>query len=234
MKINFCPGFPNFIGVMMLVCAMFFGFVFHSSASLSMPDSIAFRIMQDGDKLGRHIVTFRRINGDLHVDIAIDIEVKILFIPVYSYRHRNHEVWRGGRLISLKSETDDNGESHWVNVEADDSSLKVDSFSGSFEAPLDTMPTSYWSQKSISKSVLLDTQHGKLVNVSIAQSVDDVLDTPLGTVATKRFDVTGDLKLSLWYSESGAWAKTAFQMGGIKIEYFLDPKLLRAADQRTD
>ena len=234
MKNHFCWGFPHFLGVIVLAFAMLAGFVCHSFASLSMPDPIAFRIMQDGDKLGRHIVTFRRINGDLHVDIAIDIEVRILFIPVYSYRHRNHEVWRGGRLISLKSETDDNGESQWVNVEADDSSLKVDSFSGSFEAPLDTKPTSYWSQKSITKSVLLDTQHGKLVNVSIAQSVDDVLDTPLGTIATKRFDVTGDLTLSLWYSESGAWAKTAFQMGGIKIEYFLDPKLLRTADQRTN
>ena len=84
------------------------------------------------------------------------------------------------------------------------------------------------------KSVLLDTQHGKLVNLSIAQSIDDVLDTPLGTIPTKRFDVTGDLTLSLWYSESGAWAKTAFQMGGIKIEYFLDPELLRTADQRTN
>ena len=234
MKNYFCSGFCHRFSVVVLVCATLGMFVFSSSASVNIPEAIAFRIMQNGDNIGRHTVKFKRIKDDLHVDIAIDIEVRILFIPVFSYSHRNHEVWQGGRLISLKSETDDNGEKQWVKANATDRALEVDSSSGSFEAPLGTFPTSYWSPQTISKSVLLDTQHGKLLNVSVSPAVDDFLVTPLGEISTKRYDVSGDLRLSLWYSKAGGWVKTAFQVYGVDVEYFFDPKLLQIENRKIN
>ena len=140
----------------------------------------------------------------------------------------------GGRLISLKSETDDNGEKQWVKAKATERALKVDSSSGSFEAPLGTFPTSYWSPQTISKSILLDTQHGKLLNVSVSPAVDEFLDTPLGKISTKRYNVAGDLRLSLWYSKAAGWVKTAFQVRGVEVEYFFDPKLLQIENRKIN
>lgn len=233
MKKLISPAIRRSLGAAMIACAVLTGAGFKSWAfvnSVNLSKPIAFKITQDGNKLGRHTVAFRKINGDLHVDIAIDIDVRILFIPIYSYRHSNQEVWRDGHLISLTTETNDNGETHWVKAKAEDGALIVESSNGTFEAPADTLPTSYWSPKTTGKSVLLDTQHGKLVNVSISPSDESILDTPVGAINAKRYDVTGDLKLSLWYSNTGDWVKTAFRVRGADIEYFLDPELTRAAE----
>lgn len=229
--------FCRSLGATIMVCVILAGSGFHSSASdnnVKLAEPILFRITQDGNNLGRHTVTFGKIDGDLHVNIAIDIKVQILFIPVYSYRHRNHEVWRGGRLISLTTETYDNGETHWVRATAEDGALAVESSNGSFKAPADTVPTSYWLPETTGKSVLLDTQHGKLVNVSISPSDESILETPAGAIAAKRYDVTGDLELSLWYSNAGDWVKTAFNVRGANIEYLLDPELMRTAERPFD
>ena len=218
----------------LLACALVGGIGLSGIASVLTTDPIKFRITQDGDKLGHHSVSFRRINGDLHVNIAIDIQVRLFFLPVFSYRHRNHEIWRDGRLISLHSETDDDGDKYWVKATASDDALNVEGTNGSFQAPLDTIPTSYWSIKTIGKSVLLDTQHGKLVDVSISPAGENTLDTFNGSVDAQRYDVTGDLNLSLWYSKSGDWVKTSFNVRGAEIEYFLDSDVLRTAERSPE
>ncbi len=184
--------------------------------------SIAFQINQDGSKVGRHTVNFHKIGRNLHVDIEIDINIQVLFIPIYTYKHRNTEIWRDGKLLSIKTETDDDGEKHWVRGKAEEGVFKVSSSSGDFVAPATIIPTSYWSQITTAQSVLLDTQHGKLLDVTIKELDDTVLVTPSADISARHFVITGDLDLSLWYSQTGNWIKTAFQVGGAEFSYALE------------
>ena len=189
--------------------------------------SIAFKINQDGSEVGRHTLEFYKIGSDLHVDIAIDINIKVLFIPVYSYRHRNTEIWRDGKLLSITTETNDDGEKHWVKGKAEKGLFRISSSSGDFVAPPTIIPTSYWSPKTTAQSILLDTQHGKLLNVTIKQLDNTMLLTPSANIPARHFVITGDLELSLWYSQSGDWVKTAFQVGGAEFSYTLDRKFVK-------
>jgi len=186
--------------------------------SQSGPDqgAIAFDIRREGDSIGRHEVSFRRRSGMLEVDIAIDISVSFAFIPVFSYRHRNHEVWLDGRLLSLDSVTEDDGRRYSVSARSVGGGLHVVGEEGELRAPADILTTSYWDVRTVSQSRLLDTQHGRLLEVSPRFLGEEVLED--GSTA-RRHHLAGDLDLDLWYGPSSEWLKIAFEARGAQISY---------------
>jgi len=218
--------------VTLAFCALFLA---HSSLWASgiqqTPSPSVFSILHDGEKIGRHTVTYRRDGEDLHVDIAIDIEIRVFFIPVFKYNHRNSEIWRGERLISMTTKTNDDGTEYWVKAHATAEGLAVETTDESFIAPADTMPTSYWSKNTVVRSTLLDTQFGRLVEVALSPETVQHIETTAGTIEAQRFDMLGDLTLSLWYTPSGRWVKTAFSVRGTEIEYLLQEQPMRTVEQ---
>jgi hypothetical protein len=188
-------------------------------AALPGSDEIAFKVLRGGEPLGHHRVAFRREAGDLHVEIDIDLEVKLAFVTVFRYRHTNHEVWRDGRLVSIETETNDDGETYWMRGRASDAGLAVEGSSGSFVAPADVMPTSYWNAQTVTKSRLLDTQRGRLVDVEIIPAGSETISVAGEPVEARRYAVSGDLELDLWYAADGEWAKIAFEARGAEVVY---------------
>lgn len=84
------------------------------------PDSgiLAYEITRKGKRLGFQTLDFKNLdNGDLQVDIHIEIDFAII-IPLFRYLHDNREIWRDGKMLSLASKTDNNGESEFVDLRA--------------------------------------------------------------------------------------------------------------------
>ena len=179
-----------------------------------------FEIRRDGASIGGHRVRFRRSEGRLEVDIDIGIDVSLAFIPLFSYRHRNREVWQDGRLLSLDSETDDDGRRYTVSARAEAGGLRVSGSGGDFLAPADTLPTSYWNPRTVEQTQLLDSQHGKLLAVQSRLLGEERLE---GGEPARRYRISGDLDLDLWYSATGEWLKTAFEARGVAVSYARRP-----------
>jgi hypothetical protein len=188
-------------------------------AALHSAEQIAFRVLRDGEPFGRHSVVFRREAGDLHVEVDIRLEVKLLFVTVFRYRHTNREVWRDGRLVAIDTRTDDDGERYWLRGRANELGLAVEGSSGSFLAPGDVMPTSYWNPRTVERTQLLDTQRGRLIQVDIRAAEVETVAMSGRRVDARRYRVTGDLTLDLWYTADGAWAKTSFEARGAAVDY---------------
>ena len=175
---------------------------------------IAFDIQREGVSIGRHEVRFSRAGDLLEVDVDIDIVVNFAFIPVFRYRHRNHEAWRDGRLIALDSETDDDGTAYSVSVRQQAAGLRVSAAEGVFLAPADILPTSYWNPATIAQTRLLDSQHGRLLQVRPAFLGEE----PLAEAVARRYRLSGDLNLDLWYAKD-EWVKIAFEARGAEVSY---------------
>lgn len=175
---------------------------------------IAFDIRREGASIGRHEVRFSRAGDLLEVEIDIDIVVHFAFIPVFRYRHRNLEAWRDGRLVALDSQTDDDGQTFEVSVRQQASGLRVSGSEGVFPAPADVLPTSYWNPATVKQSLLLDSQHGRLLEVRPAFLGQDRLTEGLA----RRYRLSGDLNLDLWYAD-GEWVKIAFEARGAEVSY---------------
>lgn len=176
-------------------------------------ESIAFSVVRDGTPIGTHRIDIARTGSEIRVEVAIDLLVKIAFVPVYRYTHRNREIWRDGRLQSIDTTTDDNGTPLFVRGRVAGNGVRVESSSGTFVAPADVIPTSYWARETVARDRLLDSQNGRLLAVSV------VPETAAGGGPGTKYRVTGDLAIELWYDARDRLRRLAFDLRGARFEY---------------
>lgn len=192
------------------------------SQAVSPPRDISFNVFRAGEPMGSHTVSFRHDGEKLIVEIAIDLEVRLAFIPVFRYSHRNRETWQDGRLVRLETTTDDDGTKHKVFAEATDDGLRVTDSSGeTYIAPADTIPTSYWNRETVRRSELLNTQSGKMMPVRIEEGAAD--KSADGEAAHYRLIKLEDgTPVDVWYGgQNGDWIRLAFEARRSKIDYEL-------------
>ncbi len=175
------------------------------------PPTLEFDVLRDGAPIGKHRVTIERDGTETRATIEIDMAVRLAFVTVYRYTHRSTELWREGRLVSLDARTDDNGTRTQVSARATDAGLAIDGSGGRYDAPAETVPTSYWNREKVMRSPLLDTQSGKLIDVSAMALAADANGT--------RYRLAGDLEADLVYGPGGDWTGLSFAARGARIDY---------------
>ncbi len=118
-----------------------------TARAAALPEDRLFAIFRKGEQIGTHSVTFRSATGGgLTVRHAIDIVVKLAFIPVYRYDQKVEDLWRDGRLVATDADTDENGQRSFVRVRERAGRLVCEGPRGVRHAPLGTMnDLSYWN-----------------------------------------------------------------------------------------
>ncbi len=183
---------------------------------------LAFDVVRGGKTIGRHEITFREIGDETHVDIDIALAVKIGFLTVFRYQHRNREVWRGGQLVSVSTDTDDNGKAFEVRAKSQADGLYTKTLADEQVLPSSAIPTSYWNPAIIENRQWLDTQRGIMLDVEVQQTgLEPVALADGRSVEAERYEVTGDLNITVWYTPQGEWVKLAFPARGADIEYVM-------------
>lgn len=131
-------------------------------------DSWQFDVLLDDKPIGTHEFVLRSTTDGQQVLIDASFDVRILRIPVYSYRHQNTELWSDGCLTRLDSRTDDNGERLSVTARRKDGAVVVESDSGSRTvADRCVMSFAYWNPQFVRQKALLNAQTGEMVPVEI-------------------------------------------------------------------
>lgn len=213
-----------------LVAGLVPGLVSASSlgAEAAAPDfspspALSFRVERGGDPIGTHRISFSQQGDELHVAIDIDLAVSFGPITVFRYTHRNRETWRDGKLVALETETNDDGTRYSVSAKATNEGLEVtSSANGTFTAPADIIPTSYWNPATTRQSALLDTQKGRILDVEIEKTGTREARVNGRTVPVTEYRMTGDLKLSLWYSPEMEWLNVIFIARGEEVDYRIE------------
>ncbi|MCS6920391.1 MAG: DUF6134 family protein [Elioraea sp.] len=171
---------------------------------------LAFRVTRNDSPIGTHVLDFSRQGDRLEVRIAIDLAVRFLGLVAYRYRHRNTELWERDRLLSIDSETDRNGRPYWVRARAVAGGIEVEgSQSGAYRAPPDATSTSYWHARFL-RSRVIDTQGGRLLATRIEPVEEEIVPAGAAMRPARRFRVTGDLSLDIWYDADGVWSGLLF------------------------
>lgn len=182
--------------------------------------ALSFRVERGKDPIGTHTVSFTRKGDELHV--AVDIELAVSFGPitVFRYEHHNRETWREGKLVALETRTNDDGTKYTVSAKATGKGLEVtSSANGTFIAPAGIIPTSYWNPATVNQSELLDTQKGRILKVEIKPGAKDKAEVDGKTIPVREYEMTGDLKLKLWYSPKMEWLNVIFRARGEDVDY---------------
>ena len=183
---------------------------------------IEFDVLRKGKPFGRHNLAFSYDDeGRLIVENEIDLEVKVGFVTFFKYTHESTEIWADGVLHSLQAKTRKEGDDLAVTANRSGDVLNVSGTNFSGEAPLGLMPTSHWNVLQMDQTVLLSSEAGKLLDVTIEDLGMDTIKTQSGELVASRYRLTADLAVDLWYDETGRWVKCAFSARGQDIEYVL-------------
>ncbi len=185
--------------------------------------TLRFDVELDGRNIGAHALTFET-HPDGTLDVAIEIDLEIAFGPftVFAYTHRNRTSWQGGRLVAMNSETDDNGEQHWVIVRAGNDGLTVSSDQDpGTKLSAAMLPTTYWMASTVRQTRMINSQTGELLEVRTRKVGRETVPGPGGAIPATHYRLDGDLEIDLWYDDAGVLIGLAFVARGAQVTYRL-------------
>lgn len=128
--------------------------------------TLDFDIVHSGTVVGHYHTDFVETGDNrLEARTRITAEVKAGPIRLYHYSHHSVEVWQDGRLMSLASDTDDDGDVHHVAVSRDLDVLKL-AVDGKAAIPTDAaaVPSSLWNRAMVdSRRPVIDISDGEVM-----------------------------------------------------------------------
>jgi len=183
-------------------------------------ERIAFDVVMDGDKIGEHVVTFSREDGDLRVIAETDLKVRFLVFTAYEFTYRSEALWRDGRLHRLSTRTDDDGEVTQVTARRADGALKIAGVDGETTAAPDLIATNHWNPDAVEQERLLNTITGRINAVTVEDLGEETVETGTGPRRARHYAYRGELEAEVWYDDAGRWVRLRFTRGKDRvIEY---------------
>lgn len=192
-------------------------------ACAAAPRDLRFRALRHGSPIGEHRVTFRPDGNRLTVETHVDIVVKVLFFTAFRFKHEAQEVWDAGRLVSVKSTTDDNGTLLQVSGSAVADGFRIIGDDGPFLASAQLLTSNaLWDSRIVNETRLIDVQHGGEIGLVMKQLGDERVDTPQGPVrASRHHMITPYYAGSIFHDSDGRWVKGLLELKGERVEYAL-------------
>lgn len=183
-----------------------------------------FSVLYKGKRIGSHSVRYSPATDETRVDTEIRLLIKVAFFTAFAFDHRSRETWRGGRLLSLESETVEHGETLHVQGTATPGGFRVMSKSGPFIASAATLTSnSLWTPAVLEQETLVDAQHGGVIGVSARRFADEQLVVGGRQLPVTRYTfITPYLAGAIWYDADDAWVRGEFERDGAKVQYLLD------------
>jgi len=176
------------------------------SQASQVTQSWKFKVFLDEKEIGEHSFNLSYTRNAVHVTTSASFDVYILFINAYSYRHSNYEIWNGNCLKSIHSVTDDNGTKFRVTGESVNHNLHVTTQSDSYIRSGCIRTFAYWNPTLLDSEVLLNSQTGELMPVSIKYlGAEKILVRNESTTARRYQLVTDEFTIDLWYSNNDEW-----------------------------
>lgn len=139
-----------------------------SLAQIPSGGEVLFRVIRKGSPMGWLQTTFTQAGNQFTVRTKLDLAVSLVGIRVFHYLHNSEEVWQDSRLVSLTSETNDDGKPYRVKTTLAGDSLRVEGPLGTVTAPTTTLTTNCaWNPGFVRQSMLLDCEKGRYVPLAV-------------------------------------------------------------------
>jgi len=168
--------------------------------------SYDFKVFLGKDEIGRQRFDVSSEGDWTQVRVDAQFKVKFLYITVYTYRHTNVETWERTCLREIHAETDDNGDSFFVNGIFLNGQLQVQTQAGNWIGEGCIKTFAYWNPEWIMGERLLNSQTGEHQPVSILAVGEETITVQgVPTRAIHRRIVTDKFAVDLWYTLNGRW-----------------------------
>lgn len=192
------------------------------------PDALIqrkFRAFWGKDPIGTHDITVTPGTGagDWEVAVDIDMLVDLGMFGEIAYRHTGRETWRDGRLATLESQTDDDGERYGVTGRATGDYFRMEGPGGPFEVAGDLLTSnSAWSEAICQQSEIIDATAGTAVGLVASFDRTTMANSADGPQMVRVYQVISPMVAgSFWYDPAGVWMRSRLERSGEEIDYVL-------------
>ena len=177
------------------------------SSSEEMQKNYVFEVLLNNKPIGTHSFAIEQLQDTTNVTTRADFDVKLLFINVYSYDHKNTETWKNDCLSQLYASTNDNGEQHSVKAEKLEDKILITSSGADTQDHYGCVRSfAYWDPKLLEADELLNPQTGKLQPAALKQLGKEKIAVQNRNVNAMRFQLeTDDDTIDLWYDQNNEW-----------------------------
>jgi len=182
---------------------------------------IAFEIFRKGTRIGHHRLSFSGDGGDFQVAIDVEMVVKLGFIPVFRYEHRNVEHWQQGVFAGLEAKTNNDGDDLVTKVVRREDGYYVESTGKMpYVAPKGSHAATHWNIAQLN-GPMINPQNGELLMPEIVKLGDEKVALADGKdVPATGYRLQMKDPLSLWYDGGEQWTALDFTAGdGSTISY---------------
>lgn len=183
------------------------------------PPPILFDVVRNHDVIGTHRVEFQGNPGEFSVRTIIDINVRMLGVTVFVYRHDSTERWKGGLLQAFDSKTTDDDSEFVVTGRAEAGAFRVVNRKGTEMAPADIMVGSYWTPVIAQQSQLIDPQRGRVKPQQLLSADKMSIQAGTNSIQATRYQVTGVIDGWVAYDAGGRWVAAELKKKGADISY---------------
>jgi Domain of unknown function (DUF6134) len=166
-------------------------------------ETLEFAIMRKGEQIGTHRIELRRTGKETSVSVETNVEVKVLFVTAYRFQYTATERWVNGRLVALSAETDDNGTQHKLTAALKGATLEVDADGKAAQVDKNIIPASLWNPELVRQSVMLDTQTGQVMPISVVDGGSEEVTVETGPAPAHRYTIKGKFSQDVWYDSRG-------------------------------
>ena len=191
---------------------------------------IEFDIYRNQNHIGKHVFSFKKLNGELAVESEINFKIKKFGIVLYKYHVKGTEIYKDGKLVKFNSKTNQNGKVKYVNMKLDNEEYNIDGSSYQGKAPIDFMIGTWWNHGIVKASAQISAVSGRIIKQKVTflgKETIKIHDKIYNTLhfnfssADKKLAKDKKLNTDVWYDEKSLnWVKASFKKKG-KWEYRL-------------
>lgn len=182
----------------------------------------SFTVLSDGRPIGSHRIVFEHEGDRVEIQEATEIEVSFATVPLYTFEHQAHQLWRNGRAVRIDATTNDNGEKLDITVrDTDDGYVRiVNGRVDRFDEQASVL--ALWNKDTFDHDAFFSAVEDKVLNASFEYVGKESIIVAGQRLQTQHYRMLGDEEHELWYDAAGHLAKVAFRRYGTTIEYVRD------------
>jgi hypothetical protein len=164
-------------------------------------ETLRYAITRNGDQIGTHTVEITRKGTETSVSLNTNLAVKVLFITAYHLQTQDSERWVNGRLVGLKSTTDNNGTKHSVSVVSKPSGLELDADGKTSQLDPNTVTGSLWNADILHHMQFLDAQDGQVLPLTVIDNGSDDVSVAGHPVKAHHYTLKSRYSQDVWFDD---------------------------------
>jgi len=185
---------------------------------------IEFDIYRNNHHIGKHIFSFKKIDGGIAVESEINFEIRKLGVVLYTYHVSGTEIYKDDELVKFTSKTNQNGKQKYVNLKLENDEYVIDGSSFKGKTSKKHLLGTWWNHSIVEAPAQISAVSGRIIkqkvtflgkeSIKLGNKNYDTLHFNFSS-ADKNLGKDKKLNTDVWYDEKTLnWVKASFKKKG--------------------